>query len=41
MMRDILNELIIFIKAICLSVSVFVVIKIVFGLAEWVLGLWS
>jgi hypothetical protein len=38
-MKEILKELIIFIKAICLSVSVFVILKIVFGLAEWVLGL--
>ena len=41
MVREILDELIIFVKALFFSVSVFVALKIIFGLAEWVLGLWN
>lgn len=41
MLREVLDELIIFIKALFLAVSVFMALKIIFGLAEWALSLWN
>ena len=41
MVEEILEQLIIFLKAIFFSISVFVILKAAFGLAEWVLGLWN